>query len=185
MWPCTVGENPCCTPTIVEVIYHVYKNNYGRDLEMMKELCDDLGFTFASCYTNITPVERLIDYCEGRVDNKTSKIFDLVMVPVADALEITMDYRKPPCRFLTNQVNINWDRSVALCCVCFDRNTSTISDDYLKDSFEEISARKHHHKQCRACMKLGIPPYLLGVNQKGWDEVARRTRKEIEEDPEP
>ena len=163
----------------VEVNYHLYKNNIGRDLNKMKELCDELGFAFAGCYANVTPVERLIDYCEGNLDIKTQEFLKLLLVGIDKGLEITKSYRNLPCRFLTNQVNINWDRSVPLCCVCFDRQNSLISDDYLKESLKDILIKKKNHPLCNKCQAYGLPPYLLGVNQKGWKVEADRKRKSL------
>lgn len=159
---------------VVDVNYHLYKNNIGIDLVKMKELCDDLGFVLSPCYANVTPVERLIDYCEGKIDAKTKKFLKLLLVGIDKGLEIAKPYNDLPCRFLTNQVNINWDRSVPLCCVCFDRESSTISNDYLKDSLKDISLRKEDHPLCKKCRKYAIPPYLLGVNQKEWEKEANR-----------
>lgn len=158
----------------VEVNYHLYNNNNGIDLTKTKELCDELGFALTGCYANVTPVERLIDYCEGNIDEKIQELSKLLLVGIDKGLEITKSYRNLPCRFLTNQVNINWDRSVPLCCVCFYRQNSIISDDYLKDSLKEITAKKEKHPLCIKCKKYGFPPYLLGVNQKEWEKEANR-----------
>ncbi|MDM8554390.1 radical SAM protein [Desulfococcaceae bacterium HSG7] len=163
------------TSIFVEVNYHLYKNNYDNDQKKMKELCDELDFSFAPCYANVTPIERLIDYCEGNLDFKTKDFLKLLLVDIDKGLEITKNYRNLSCRFLTNQVNINWDRSVPLCCVCFDRTKPIIiSDDYLKDSLQNISTKKENHPLCKKCLGYGFPPYLLGVNQKGWKEEANR-----------
>ncbi len=159
----------------VEVNYHLYKNNIGIDLHRMKELCDDLGFVFSTCYANVTPVERLIDYCEGNIDAKTQKFLELLLVGIDKGLGIAKPFNKLPCRFLTNQVNINWDRSVPLCCVCFDRQNSIISNDYLNDSLKDISLKKENHPLCKKCRKYAIPAYLLGVNQKEWENEANKT----------
>lgn len=165
--------------TFVEINYHLYNNNYGRDLEKMKELCDELGFALAAVYANVTPVERLVDYCEGRVDKKTEELSKLLLVGIDKGLEITKSFRNLPCRFLTNQININWDRSVPICCVCFYRENSIISDDYLKDSLEDIESRKKNHPFCKKCIAYGFPPYLLGVNQKEWEKEAKRNMSKI------
>ena len=158
----------------VEVNYHMYRNNIGEDLKKMRGLCEELGFAFAPCYANVTPVERLVDYCEGKVDEKTRKFFDLLLVGVDKGLEIAGPYNDRRCRFLSNQVNINWDRSVPLCCVCFDMKTATISQDYLKEPLDEINRKKEHHANCVKCLKYAIPPYLLGVNQAAWKKEADR-----------
>ncbi len=160
--------------TVVEVIYHLYNNNIGRDLIKMKDLCAELGFTFASCFANVTPIERLIDYCEGRVDQKTREICSLLLVGIDEALEITRPYRDLPCRFLTNQVNINWDRSVPLCCVCFDYQQCIVADDYLKEPLAEIQKKREQHPLCEKCEKFGFPPYLLEVNRGEWEKAVTR-----------
>lgn len=158
----------------VDVNYHLYKNNCGADLAEMKRLCDGLDFVLSPCYANVTPVERLIDYCGGNIDAKLNELLKLLLVTIDEGLEIGNPYNHLPCRFLTNQVNINWDRSVPLCCVCFDMKNSTISLDYLKDSLGIISKRKENHPLCAKCKKYAISPYLLGVNQKAWREAAKK-----------
>jgi len=164
-------------PIFVDVNYHLYKNNIGNDLTKMRELCDELGFILSPCYANVTPVERLIDYCEGKVDVETKKLKELLLVGIDKGLEIAKPYNNLPCRFLTNQVNINWDRSVPLCCVCFDMKNSVISDDYLKDSLKDIALKKENHPLCVKCRKYAIPPYLLGVNQGEWEKEAKQNMK--------
>ena len=57
----------------------------------------------------------------------------------------------------------------------FDRqkNSSIISKDFLKESLKSLDEKKRDHSLCSKCTKLGIPPYQLGVNLKGWDEKAK------------
>ena len=141
----------------------------------MKQLCDELDFAFCDIYANITPVERLIDYLDGEGDDVTEQLSELVLVSPEEALEITKDSHHLPCRFLDNQVNINWDRTIPVCCVVFDRDADTIiSNDYLENSLEEINTMKQGHHMCTKCMDYGIPSYLLAVNQEGWDEAAAK-----------
>jgi len=158
----------------VDVNYHLYKNNTGIDQVKMKELCDELGFAFSPSYANLTPVERLIDYREGKMSNATRDIAKLLLVSVEKGVEIGGPFGKLPCRFMTNQLNINWDKSVPLCCVCFEHDTSTIAKDYLTVSLEEISKRKLTHPLCTKCIEYGFPSYLLGVNQEAWHKEANK-----------
>ncbi len=159
---------------VVDVNYHLYKNNLGPDLKKMKELCGDLGFVFSTCYATVMPVEKLIDYYqEKKVDKKTQTLLDLLLVSIDRGLEITQPFHDQPCGFL-NQVNINWDRSVSLCCASFDRETTTVSSDFLKDPLELIEERKQTHELCGTCWPLGMPQYLLGPNQKEWKKEAER-----------
>tara|TARA_B100001123_G_C15288736_1_gene1016636 strand:- start:769 stop:2079 length:1311 start_codon:yes stop_codon:yes gene_type:complete len=159
----------------VDVNYHLYKNNIGKDLEMMKNLCDELGFGLSTTYPVVFPIERCIDYLEGRPSKEVKELSKLLLVNIDEGLEITKSQRDQPCRYLTNQVNINWDRSVPLCCVTFDRqkNSSIISNDFLKDSVKNLEKKKENHSLCTKCIGHGIPPYQLGVNLKGWEKKAK------------
>ena len=160
----------------VDVNYHLYNNNVGEDLTKMQELCDELGFGLSSTYAVVMPIERCIDHCEGNADAATKELSKLLLVNIDEGLEITKSHRNQPCRYLTNQLNINWDKSVPLCCVSFDRqkNSSIISNDYLKESLEELSHKKKNHSLCTKCMSYGIPPYQLGVNEKEWEIKAKQ-----------
>lgn len=158
----------------VDVNYHLYKNNHGRDLEKMTELCKELGFILSTCYANVTPVERLINYCKGRIRPEEEDLYRLLLVDVGKGLEIAKSPNRDRCRFLTNQININWDRSVPLCCVCSDRSTTIVSEDYLRDSIDEIARNRLTHPLCAECLRCGIPAYLMGFNQPGWKKEAAR-----------
>ena len=160
----------------VDVNYHLYKNNIGKDLDMMQELCDELGFGLSTTYAVVMPIERCFDYIEGKSDDKVKELSKLLLVNIDEGLEITKKYRNKPCRYLTNQLNINWDRSVPLCYISFDRqkNSSIISNDYLKESIKDLNIKKEKHTLCTKCMGYGVPPYQLGVNQKGWEIKAKQ-----------
>jgi MoaA/NifB/PqqE/SkfB family radical SAM enzyme len=160
-------------PVFVDVNYHLYKHNYGDDLAQMKALCTELDFSLSTVYALVMPIERVIDHCDGKPDTETEKLSELLLVDIDEGLEVTKNYRDGPCRFLTNQININWDNSVPLCCVCFDGDKSTVSKNYLEESLEVIEKNKDNHPLCDKCMRYGIPAYNLGVNQAGWREVAK------------
>ncbi len=162
----------------VEVNYHLYTNNIGEDLIQIKKLCKDLDFALSPCYSLVAPVERVVDYCEGRIDEETKQLTNLLLVSIDKGLEIAKPYSHLPCRFLTNQLNINWDLSVPLCCVVFDRQTSSIVDNFLETPLKKINEKKIGHPQCTKCFEHNIPHYQLGVNQPEWAKEADRVIKE-------
>ena len=57
-----------------------------------------------------------------------------------------------------------------------------ISNNFLDDSLEHISEKKENHPLCEKCISYGLPAYNLGVNRKGWDELAKQkiSEKKIE-----
>jgi len=163
------------TSIFVEVNYHLYKHNCDQDLERMRELCSDLGFAIAPVPALVMPVERVIDYCEGNPDAETTMLSDLLLVGIDEGLEATKHFRGDPCRFLTNQVNVNWDKSVPLCCICFSDDETIIAPDYTSTPLEEIEKRKNKHPLCKKCMKYGVPPYQLGLNEVLWKKMGNTT----------
>ncbi|MBF0416726.1 MAG: radical SAM protein [Magnetococcales bacterium] len=165
--------------TLVDVNYHLYKNNCGKNLEKMTRLCDELGFMLSTTYALVMPVERVIDHCEGHPDAKTQALSKLLLVDIDEGRETTRAFRDLPCRYLTNQVNINWDRSVALCCVCFERPQADVAADYLEVSLDEIRRAKAAHPLCERCIHFGLPAYNLGFNQAEWRRIAQS--KEIDD----
>lgn len=60
--------------TVVDVNYHLYKNNCGTDYIEMQRLCEELGFNLSSTYALVMPLERVIDFCESKPSNDTIEL---------------------------------------------------------------------------------------------------------------
>ena len=158
--------------TFVDVNYHLYRNNNGKNLDKMNELCHELGFALSSTHALVMPLERVLDHCNGKPDEQTKELYKLLLVNIDEGREITKDFRNQPCRWLTNQINISWDGSISLCCVGFDQSIYGISNNYLNISLENIWNKKNNNPLCDKCLSYGLPAYNLGYNQKGWDAIA-------------
>lgn len=158
--------------TLVDVNYHLYTNNVGQDYKKMKELCDELGYGLSSAYSLVMPIERCVDYFEGKRDETTDSLRDLLLVNIEEGIEATKEFQNTPCRFLSNQLNINWDKTVPLCCITWERGDSIVSNDYTKEPLENILAKQKHHPTCEKCVHYGIPHYQLGLNKDKWKEIA-------------
>jgi MoaA/NifB/PqqE/SkfB family radical SAM enzyme len=160
--------------TFVDVNYHLYRNNNGKNLDKMKELCHELGFALSSTHALVMPLERVLDHCDGKPDDQTKELSKLLLVDIDEGREITKEFRNQPCRFLTNQININWDGSISLCCVGFDQSIYGISNNYLDISLENIWNKKENHPLCDKCLSYGLPAYNLGFNHEGWNAIAAK-----------
>ena len=159
-------------PIFVDVNYHLYRNNNGRNLDKMRQLCQELDFNLSTSYALVMPVERAIAHCDGNPDAKAVELTDLLLVNIEEGREATKSFRNQPCRYLTNQVNIDWDRSVQLCCVCFEKPQSVIATDFLTCTPEAVKAGKTNHPFCNKCFQYGLPAYNLGSNLKEWHRIA-------------
>jgi MoaA/NifB/PqqE/SkfB family radical SAM enzyme len=166
--------------TIVDVNYHLYTNNNGKNLNKMQELCDELGFSLSTVNSLVMPLERVINYVEGKDEAKTSELNKILPVTIEEGIEIASEYSLDSCPFMHNQVNINYDMSVPVCCTVFDQKDTIVQKNYLESSLDEINAGKDKVKMCTKCMDYNLPAYNMGFNRKKWDEIAlQKTSSDI------
>jgi MoaA/NifB/PqqE/SkfB family radical SAM enzyme len=163
--------------TLVDVNYHLYTNNCGRNLRKMQELCAELGFSLSTTYALVMPLERVIDHCDGRPNPQLDNLRQLLLVDIDEGIEASKGVTMKGCPFRDNQLNINWDLSVPLCCTVFNRNPATmLTDNYLDTSLDDINALKAAARLCDHCTELGLPAYNMGFNRARWAEYAAQKR---------
>lgn len=158
--------------TFVDVNYHLYKNNNGKNLEKMKELCQELGFALSVTYSLVMPLERCLDHCDGIEDLQTISLQNLLLVNIDEGISASKGVKNKTCPFRENQININWDLSVPVCCTLFSEKQSIVVQDYLSTPLEKINKNKAKASICNKCMKYGLPEYNMGFNKKAWDDIA-------------
>ena len=78
------------------------------------------------------------------------------------------------CPFRENQININADLSVPICCTVWQRDENVVAKNFLKSNLNEINSNKKNVDLCNKCMKLRLPEYNMGLNKKGWKEYAKQ-----------
>ena len=118
------------------------------------------------------PLERVIDYVEGKDEAQTSELNKILPVTIEEGMEIASEFKLDSCPFMHNQVNINYDMSVPVCCTVFDQTNTIVQKNYLESSLSEINAGKEKVKICTKCMDYDLPAYNMGFNRKKWDEIA-------------
>ncbi len=150
----------------VEIIYHKYRNNTGNDLEKFRSLAQELGFSFAEIFAYYNPVEKVIDYLEGRGVDKDMQLIEELFISIDEAISNTEKTEKRLCPLKENQVVINWNGSVSLCCACYDPKKTIIADDFLDIPLNEILSLKHKNTLCKTCMDYGIDQYYFDTSQR-------------------
>lgn len=165
--------------TVVDVNYHLYNNNNQKNLDKMKEFCDELGFFLSTTYALVMPLERVIDKLEGHPSPATRELESKLLVGIEEGISAatTVDSRGPyksaaDCPFQTNQTVINWDLSVPVCCTTFNRGPNIIADSFLAASKAEIRTEKQKAAICETCIRHRLPAYNLGLNHDRWEAVA-------------
>ena len=162
--------------TMIDINYHLYRDNNGKNLRMFQELAKELGFILSSTYALVMPLERVLNYTNGKPDLQTNLLEHNLLVNIDEGIKISADgvSKLDTCAFRENQVNINSDLTVPVCCTVFEREDNIVSQNYLESSLEEIEKNKKSVVTCKKCMERRLPEYNMGFNKKLWQETAQK-----------
>lgn len=140
----------------VEVFYHIYRHNNGEDLRKMKELCDQLGFTFRFRHAALAPLENIEAVIEGRpLSPEAEMTRQLQIFPVEEVMEIARRQQDRPC-FYKRCLWITWDLRVANCMEWFSPDLSLVPDDFLSTPLKKIIAARKDNEFCNRCQEKAI-----------------------------
>ena len=166
--------------TLVDINYHLYKNNSEGELEKFRTLAEELGFIISTTDSLLMPTERVIDMIDGFPDEEATRLDnDLFLLPTLKSIEISAMNTDPvkECPFAANQLNINSDLTVPVCCTVFDRDGTIVSSNFLEDNLADIMKRKSQVKICKRCISERLPEYNLGYNHAERQRVIGETRE--------
>ena len=164
------------TNTLVDINYHLYKDNCGKNIDEMEMFANKLGFVVSKTYALIMPLERVISHIEGKPDLQTKLLKDNLLVTIDEGIEASSKSVLPEntCPFRENQININADLSVPICCTVWQRDKNIVAKNFLESNLDEINKNKKNVELCNKCMKLRLPEYNMGLNKNGWEEYAKQ-----------
>ena len=158
--------------TLIDINYHLYRDNSGRNLQKMQELAQELGFVISTVYALVMPLERVMAYKEGYPDEQTKQLEENLLVGIDEGIKASESISLHGiCPFKSNQMNINADLTVPVCCLVFNRS-NIVSKNYLEASIDEINKGKEKAEICKKCMNLNLPQYNMGFNKKEWVRYA-------------
>lgn len=160
---------------LVDINYHLYRDNYGKNLEMFQSLAEELGFLLSTTYALIMPLERVINYLDGKPDIQTMMLQKNLLVDIDEAIDVSSQRiaKSTKCPFRENQVNVNADLTVPVCCTVFERGDNVVAKNFLETSLQEIEINKKNVKVCEKCMEKRLPEYNMGLNEEKWASVAK------------
>ena len=169
--------------TVVDVNYHLYRDNNGVNLQKMKDLCSELGFILSTVYALVMPLERVIEHCDGNPDHQTKKLSQNLLVDIDEGISASKnrEAESGKCGFRENQVNINSDLTVPVCCTVFNREGNVVAENFLKSTPESIRHKKNHVETCKKCIAYGLPAYNMGYNRLSWEKIAARKKSSDKE----
>jgi len=164
------------TKTLVDINYHLYKDNSGENIEQMEKLADELGFVVSKTYALVMPLERVLSHLDGKPDFQTKQLQSNLLVTIDEGIKASSEVPLPKntCPFRENQININADLSVPVCCTVWERDKNVVAKNFLESNIDEININKKKVDLCNKCMNLRLPEYNMGFNKKGWSDYAKQ-----------
>jgi hypothetical protein len=155
----------------VEVVYHMYNYNVGEDLDLMREYCDDLGFRFNTVWAYLMPIEKVLNYYDGKVTEEDQEVLDSLAVPMLESREISLRSSSADCHLRALQTTINADGSVGLCCAVYDPKYN-ISKSFLETDHKKLQELKYRHRLCKRCMNHGYHRTAICSDVHKWNKIA-------------
>lgn len=138
----------------VFINYHMYKHNMGEDILKMNELAQKVRFNIIPDVASlISPIEFFLS--ERKPSEDEDLINDLLLFSMEEKIATGKHISAPTCVLRDNDMVINHDGSVALCCATYD-DSMTIAKSFLDVDHKELQKRKYQSEICRACMSKGL-----------------------------
>jgi hypothetical protein len=166
--------------TIIDIMYHRYLGNLDDELKL-RELATRLGIKFETCWAFLMPVEKILAfaYNDSRFSpmaEEDREVIKRLALPFDEAISIAEYHRDQPCSLIENQIVMDVQGDVILCCGVYDQFRYKLGN-FLERPLSEITKDKHQLEQCKtmcgACTKKGIHVYVT-YNSPEFDRAATR-----------
>lgn len=157
----------------VFVSYLRYRHNMGDDYAAMHGFAREIGFHWEPVWAFLMPLEKNLDYFEGRSTATDRKIIELLAVSPDEHKQLRVGSRSRDCALRAEQMSIDADGGVPLCCATFDKR-NRIAQSFLDTPFDELQRLKYSSLLCTTCMSHELHKTFLMTKQKKTDEIAMR-----------
>jgi hypothetical protein len=145
--------------TRLELFFHKYRHNLS-DLAPMREYAENLGFDWLEEWAMFFPMEKVADAAEGDLSESDQRfVNDRYALPLIEALDEARTVRHEPCRLLNEQIVLDLEGRVLLCCAVYDQAKHRMGS-FLELDPSEISAAKTGNPSCSRCTSHGIHRYF-------------------------
>jgi hypothetical protein len=159
----------------VDVHYHLYKDNCDDRMITLARLSRDLGYQFSFAYAKLGCIEKQIDYMDGspRFTERDRQTMRRMLLPIDETFAISRLAGPRDCSLRAEQMCVNYDGSVAVCCGVVDP-ANNAADSFLDVSHDELQRRKMEMRICKRCMELGSHNCALYLPHDLWDATVIR-----------
>ena len=72
--------------TLVDINYHLYRDNCEINLDKMTELAKELGFAISTVHALVMPLERVFSHISGVKDEQTERLEENLLVTIDEGI---------------------------------------------------------------------------------------------------
>jgi len=152
--PLRRGRDP-----VVEVYFHKYRHNL-HEVEPMRALATELGFSFKPVWAYYMPLEKALALVEGELPAEERAFVERQFaLPIAEAIDSAREYRSDPCGLLEGQIVLDLEGNLVPCCTIYDMQAHTLGS-YLDLSVADQRSAKRDLAVCQRCTAHGLHKYF-------------------------
>lgn len=157
--------------------YHDYRDNDGDELAALAHLAAELGFGLRHKIARLSPLEKTLPLMTGEAPAPGDRaLHDLLLVTPAEWSRVALaDGPDTACIMRDQEMAINFDGSVGVCCNVFDY-ANNVAADFLAVDHATLQARKQTHALCGPCMAAGFPRSCGLDAHDGIQAIVRKRR---------
>lgn len=148
--------------THLYIRYHRYRDNLHDEIQM-RQFAREHDISFQSVWAFMMPLEKTLAYL-GDTKNGTAltpedhQTIDLLALPLREGRDVARRHRHQPCLLRDEQVTLDCEGKVMLCCSVYDRDKYGIGS-FLETPIAQLQQTRNAHSLCKTCMAQGLHVY--------------------------
>ena len=159
--------------TPITIYYHRYLGNLDDEFKL-REFAAKRDIIFETGWAYLMPVEKMIALAYNDpnklITDEDREVLARLVLPFHDGIAIAERYRDKPCYLFHEQLVIDVQGNVSLCCAIYDQSKYNVGN-FLELPLSEITENKHNQSICATCIQKGIHIYA-GQNSPEFDHAA-------------
>lgn len=145
--------------TCVTVFYHKYRHNL-EEMHHMQNYATELGFEWEDIWAYYMSLEKVLQLVDGDLDANERAFIEHFALPIdkaIDSAKAIQDHTR--CSLLENQIVIDYQGNVNLCCAVYDTSKNRLGN-FLDMDLKSLVQAKSNHPTCSTCTKHNLHLYF-------------------------
>ena len=113
------------------------------NLPECKEYATSLGFSWLENWAYYMPIEKVLAFAEGQLpERERAYVEDTFALPIGEALATALPYRHRKCRIYEQQIVLDLQGQIIVCCGVYDYKSSGGLGSFLEMTPKELMKAK-------------------------------------------